>query len=107
MRILRHNSLTIERRTAGAGFLDDDGNYIEPSVSENINIRCSIQPFRNGDEQVELPEGVETDDAEFVYTQTLLLTNDEFTNQDADEALINGRRYECFRVENWSRYEFE
>lgn len=102
-RLLSTEKLTIQRRQAGGGYFDDNYQYIEPTP-ELIEIDCSVQPFRNGQSQIELPEGVRSSDARNVYTKTPILTNIEQQDQLPDITTIDGFEYECFNVENWSRY---
>ena len=107
MRLLKTHNLTVYRKTANTGYVDNDGNWVSGTTETPFNLQGSRQPFRNGDEQIELPSGVSSEDAFFYFSKQKLFTNDEFLNQEADEMEFNGKRYECFRVEDWTGYNLK
>ncbi len=104
MSLIGKTSLNIYRKAPSSGYLDDNGNWINSVSETTVPIRCSLQPFRNGDQQLDLPDGIRSEDAYFVYTKTEILSGDDRTKQQADETEIKGVRYECFRVEDWTHY---
>lgn len=105
MSLIGKTALTIYRKLPSSGYLDDDGNWIDNTADEVVPIVCSLQPFRNGDQQLDLPDGIRSEDAYFIYTKTEILSaDDRQPTQKADETEIKGVRYECFRVEDWTHY---
>ena len=104
MSLINRTSLNIYRKTASGGYLDDNGNWVDSATETVIPIKCSLQPFRNGDQQIDLPEGISSKDSYFIFTKTEVLSADDRTDTKADETEIKGVRYECFWVEDWTHY---
>ena len=103
-RLFNTHTLTITRTQANTGYIDEDGNYVDGTTS-NFDINCNIQPFRKGDTEMELPEGVRSEDVRVIYTKTQLLNNIEQLNQEADTTVIDGLQYECHNVATWIGYQ--
>ena len=99
-RLIRKIPLTVYRISEGTS--NPDGTYT-PGGETTVDILCNIQPFRMGDVQKTLPEGLRAEDAVIVYTETLLRTVDQFDGTKADQIELDGRRYEALNVENWAR----
>lgn len=91
------------RRDRGEAYLKD-GVFVESSVEEEIPVKGSLQPYREGAKKSRLPEGVSVKDAYLFYTKTKLVASDEILKTDADETIIDGVRYEIYEDSNWSRY---
>ena len=104
--LIYRNPLTIYRVKKGTSYLDEDGNWIEGSGGdvEEIPIKCSLQPYVNGNEQQELPDGIRATDARYVFTKTEILQADDREQIEADETEIDGVRYECSRVKPFVGY---
>ena len=90
--LIYRNPLTIYRVKKGTSYLDEDGNWIEGSGGdvEEIPIKCSLQPYVNGNEQQELPDGIRATDARYVFTKTEILQADDREQIEADETEIDG-----------------
>lgn len=101
LRILNKIPLVIKRPLEEGYY--QGGKWFE-SVDGSFDIRCSIQPFRLGNTQTVLPEGVTANDAVFVFTQTEIRTVNQFSLTEADTTEIDSREYVAFNVENWSRH---
>ena len=102
MRLINRTTIPVFRRLEASGYLDENNRWVEGNEEDCFNIKCSIQPFRNGDEQIELPEGVRTEEVRYVFTKTELFTNDENLEREADEIEYKDFRWECFSVEDWT-----
>jgi len=102
LRLLQKFTLTINGDDGG-GFWNDKGRWVEdPTPPAALVIKCSIQPFKMGANQMILPEGKTTSDAKIVLTTTLLKTSDQFGKTLADTTVINGLRYYAKAVEDWT-----
>jgi hypothetical protein len=100
-RLLNATALDITRY--GSYTFDDEGNNVLGDP-ETISIRCNIQPFREGDQSVLMPDGTLIKGGQIVRTTTLLRTIDSEGTIAADECVIDGYEYICFWMENWNRY---
>lgn len=87
----------------GEYYIDDEGNPVL-SAPQQIEIRCNIQPFREGQETVLLEDGTQIKTGEIIRTTTLLRTMEDDSQLPADETIIDGKQYICFKKENWNRY---
>lgn len=104
MRLMKTSTLEITRDT-GDGYWDDKGRWVDDSTPLIFTIDGNSQPFRLGDKQVILPEGVSANDARVVRSKVLLNTSDQFGDKKkADTTVINGLVYEAFFVEDWNSY---
>jgi hypothetical protein len=99
MRLMKASTLTVTQYAANA--VDIDGDFVVGS-SSTIDIECSIQPITKV-EQMVLPEGYTSNDAELIYTDTKLRTSSQFTKEPADTTVIDSLVYECFTVEDWTK----
>lgn len=105
MRLLNTHTLTITRLVAGSGYQDPvTKKWVDGTQEAPFDISCSIQPFRNGKEQIKLPEHINSKDVRIVYTKTELYETDEFAERKADTTVIGGLEFECFRVEPWTGF---
>lgn len=104
--LLNKTSLNLYRVDGSSGYLDDNNNWVKGAETV-IPIKCSLQPYRNGRTERDLPDGVYSEDAFFVYSKSEMLTTDEFSNRVADQIEIDGRRYECFFSEPWVFYNLQ
>ncbi len=100
-RIINKIPLTLIRTDPSTGYYQG-GNYIKGTTSE-IGIRCSIQPFRKGDTQMTLPEGLRAEDVVMIYTKSPVQTVDQFEGAVADTTTIDNLVYVAINVENWNR----
>jgi hypothetical protein len=104
LKLLKTSTLTITRDNGG-GFWDDKGRWTEDATPIDFDILCSIQPFKLGDIQKVLPEGITTNDAVIVRTKTSLKTSEQIgVKEKADTTNLDGFTYEAFFSENWSRF---
>lgn len=99
--LFKRATLTISRAD-GSGYYNNSGDWVDNTTSD-FPIQCNIQPFRSGDTQVVLPEGITVNDALIIYTASLVQTSDQFSGTKADETLIDGKSYVAFNIENWTR----
>ena len=104
LKLFRTSTLTITRDDGG-GFYDTEGRWVEDSTPATFDIECSIQPFKLGDVQKILPEGITTSNAVKIYTKTALKTSEQIGVKElADTTVIDGHTYEAFFDENWERF---
>lgn len=104
MRLINQLKLVINRGSVGEGYYQD-GEWVNSSSVESINIRCSIQPFGTAKEhRIVAPAGFTARDAQVVFTKTKLKTVDQFSVAEADRATIDNHEYIAKTVENWSRH---
>ena len=97
--------LIIYRREESEGYLGEDGKWVYGSVEEEIPLRCSLQPYvKNSQEEVTLPEGIRQDDLRYVFTKSYVRTSDDVTKAKADEIEINGIRYQCLSVKDFTGF---
>jgi hypothetical protein len=100
-RLLNATALNILRY--GSYYIDDDGNNVIGDL-ETIPIRCNIQPFREGDQTVLLPDGTAIKAGQIVRTTTQLKTITDDGEGNADQCVIDGQEMICLVSENWNRY---
>lgn len=86
------------KRSQGGEYVD--GIWNGNAESEEITIRAVVQPMTARDLQM-LEEGRRFTESKRVYTDTLLRTTDDETNQGADIIEIDGEDYEIHSVEKW------
>lgn len=96
----KRSTLTIYRYTEG---YYQGGRWVDGALEPPFDITCNIQPYRQGEESIFLPEGTRADDVVIIYTQTELKTADQFTSTEGDYFQLDGRDYKVYAVENWSR----
>lgn len=107
MRLLRTHTLTLTRYLdKGQQYDPATGKYSTDVVGTTLDITCSVQPFRQGNSQVKLPEGVTPQDTIVVYTapSNVIQTSSQFTKVPADTTVYKGLVYEAFHAEDWSGY---
>ena len=99
--LVKELPLTLTRDSGGNW--DTSGKWVLGATAP-IDIAASIQPFRNSNVQVILPEGITANDTLVVYTKSLVKVADQFNNTLADTTLIDGFTYVAFFVEDWARH---
>lgn len=105
LNLLRTGRYNVRRFAANSGYYQKDGTYIEPTNSEStFSIQANIQPFRDGKTKITLPDGVRSDDAITVFTETELFTDEELVNGRGDIITYRGLEYECYYLEPWVGY---
>ena len=106
IKLLRTSTLTITRDDDNNnGYWDAEGRWVDNPTPTVFDIDCNIQPFRMGEGQVILPEGVSSNDALVIRTKTALRTSEQVgKKKKADTTVIDGFTYEAFFDENWNRY---
>ncbi len=105
-RLIKRSTLTISRDDGG-GYYDAQGRWVEGTRSA-FDIQCNIQPFKSGDEQDILPEGISTKDAVVVRSTTQLKTSEQVQDKEkADTTTLDGLEYVAFFTENWNRYNLQ
>jgi hypothetical protein len=107
-RLLRTHALTITRYTDSEAVYDPvTGRYDNSGISSTtFDIKCSIQPFRLGDRELKLPDGITAEDARFVYTDPSnpIRTSSQYDKVIADTTVIEGIEYEAFDSSNWTGF---
>jgi hypothetical protein len=99
--LMQKSTLTIGRDDGG-GFWDAQGRWTVDPTTASFTIKCSIQPFQMGTNQLILPEGKTTSDARLIRTTTFLKTSDQFGEELADTTTIDGNTYYAKAVEDWN-----
>jgi len=107
MKLLRTSDLVLTRYGASEGYYNAQNIWVDGTTTEAIPIQGSLQPFSKGNNSVELPEGVRGDASVFLYTKTRLKSQDDVKGTTADTILIDDDVYECFYVEDWTRYNLK
>lgn len=102
--LIYRNKLDIYRIGAEEGYLDENGKWFYGNTEQVIPIKCSLQPYVSGNQERELPDGVSATDARYVFTKTKILQSDDRTGIKADETVVEGIRYQCFRVKDYNMY---
>lgn len=98
------DTLQITRRVAGSSTIDPTTRLPVKGITEPpFDIEASVQPYRKGDADIQLPEGIRSEDVYIIRTPTKLLATIEQLEQEADETTIDGLSYKCYTVLNWSR----
>lgn len=100
-RLLKKNALTFTRITENTGSWNDDGEWVEGTTTTTIETTGSLQPFNQGKERVDLPEGLRPTHIKVYYTQTKLFTIDDRTIQEPDKTTIDGIPFVVYDVEDW------
>lgn len=94
--------LTIERHTGGEFNDNDEFEDFPPEIIDDG--LYSIQPYRQGSEQIIFPDGITSNDVQVVLGKTPIKEADPFNNLKADKTTIDGNSYIAFKVANWSRH---
>ncbi|MCP3685999.1 MAG: hypothetical protein GY861_25420 [bacterium] len=92
---MNRQALTVTRY--GAGTIDDYGEYTNGSTS-TVSITASVQPV-TGKNLESLPEGRQTKEAYYLFTDTELLTSRDKNKADTTE--IFSDTYEVINIEKW------
>lgn len=105
MRFLNRTPLVLYRKEESEGYLGEDGVWVYASQEQEIPFRCSLQPYiKNSQEELDLPEGVKQEDLRYVFTKTPIRTGDDRLKVKADEIEIDGVRYQCLSVKNFTGF---
>jgi hypothetical protein len=120
-RLLRKNSLIFKRKAKeGDGLWDDNGIWVDAEFWQDgqpgywtdtgdwvngddvlIPTKGNLQPFKQGKERIDLPEGIRSSEVKIYYTTTKLETADDHENGLPDETIIDNVVYEVYDVEDW------
>lgn len=100
---LRRTFTLMIKRASAQGYYDASGKYVEPSNIPPFELKCNIQPYKEGRERVLLPDGVSTEDAEVIYCDVPLNIADPVLNTEADTFDLDGATYTIYKGENRSR----
>jgi hypothetical protein len=77
------------------------GTWQEGTEDDPVVATGNLQPYRQGKERVDLPEGIKARHAKVFYTTTLLLGYDDISNQEADKTTIDGVTFVVYDAEDW------
>lgn len=99
--LLKTTKTNLYRPTSNGGYLNADRKWVEASSEEIIPIQCNLQPYINGEQQQDLPDGIRLDETYYLFTKTPVRQADDRNNIESDEIEIDGVRYECFRVKKF------
>lgn len=72
-----------------------------------LGVKGSLQPMRQGDSQIKLPEGVTSDDVRVFYTKTKIFASNTNTKKPSDTTVIDSQEFEAFRVFDWTGFGLE
>lgn len=89
-------------RDNGGGSYNTAGEWVD-SATVNVKIKCSIQPYSKGTSQMTLPEGLQAEDTNIVYTKTPIKTVNQYDFTTADRTTIDGLVYVALNSANWNR----
>lgn len=101
MRSLRKHRVTL-KRSVGKGSYNEDGIWVDAVTFSEEEIRCCLQPFKDGSVKQFLPEGVMEKDSKVLITETKLIGSSEESNTQNDIIIIDGVDYDVFQIENWN-----
>ncbi len=90
---------TISRNDGGTQYVDFE---VVPSEDYTVDIECNIQPYRDGKNNLKLPDGFRSVYAIEIRTPSELRANDELEEWMADEIVYEGRTFYCLDVANWT-----
>lgn len=90
---------TISRNDGGTQYIDFE---VVPSADYPVEIECNIQPYRDGNNNLKLPDGFRGIYAIEIRTPSELRANDELEEWMADEIVYEGRTFYCLDVANWT-----
>lgn len=102
-RLLQTHTLTFER-TGTDGYYNDYGEWVEGTPSAPFPVKGSLQPFKMGRSQQDLPSGITAKDARLFYTVEDLQVGDEYTNSEPDTTEIDGIPFEAYHSAPWVGY---
>lgn len=90
-------------RAPTQGYWDVSGKYVEPVAPDPFELKCSIQPYKDGRERMLLPEGTNAEDAQIIYCSEPLNIADPILKTESDTFELDGGTYVIFKGENRSR----
>ena len=110
--LLKTDMLDFERDDPNTkGRYDNTGKWVEAPKILIEYVEGNLQPFRTGNNILKNGEyrrmtkaGYSADDARIFYTDTRLLTENQFLSRKADRTQIDGLWFFVFSVKDWKRY---
>lgn len=99
--LFTQSTLTFNR-DAGDGYWQG-GKWID-SATTTFDAQGNLQPYRMGDSQQTLPEGLKAEDVLIFRTQTAINTVNQFSFETADTTTIDGLEYIALNSANWNRF---
>ena len=91
------DTYSVKRRAAG-GY--SSGDFVTGAES-TVTIKASIHPA-DGEELLNLPEGMRTRAGIVVHTKTQLITVNDETQRDPDRIVYQGEDWEVMRIEQYT-----
>ncbi len=89
----------LSRNDGGSDYIDFE--YI-PKESYPVEVECNIQPYRDGKNNLKLPDGFRSVYAIEVRSPSELRASDELEGWLADEITYEGRTFYCLDIANWT-----
>lgn len=95
-------------RNTDEGYLNDDEEWVS-GATQNIQVECNIQPYREGKNSFNSPTGYRTIDAIKVYVpeEFELRASDEIDKVSGDQIVYKGKEYFCKDLERWDSQTYE
>lgn len=106
LKLMQTHSVTFTRLIESP-YVDEDGDVVQSSTSEEISTCGSLQPFSKKQNRVGLPEGFREEDYWVYYSECALRTIEQFDNLTADRCVnpIDGKSYKVLRKGNWNDFQ--
>ena len=98
IRLLNKTSATILRHNTGAGYYDENGDWVSAPTYNEICVRGSFQPEWNQSLEKVLPEGTRSADCRLWLSSTELLYTSEKTKTQGDYLKVGDVEYEVVYV---------
>jgi hypothetical protein len=98
-RLFEITTLPLHRKSPG--YTNDTGDWID-GTEVTTGFKCNWQPYKDGNFQTILPEGIKSTDAFNAFTKTLIRTANQFTYEEADQTTYEGRRYYAYALMDWT-----
>ena len=104
---LFNRDITLYRAIDG-GYWTDDNEYVDGG-EEEVVVKGSIQPYREGVNNFLTPAGFRAVSAVFVYaegnTGGELIADDDRSSTIGDEIVYRGTRYKCIDLQDWTGHD--
>ncbi len=81
------------------------GRAVHPDETSEITATGSLQPYSTMNNRLPLPEGVREEDCRIFYSKDDLRTVEQFNNNLADKAEIEGKWYKVMRKGPWQGFK--
>lgn len=104
MDLLTTHKVILHKRSSSDGYLNDNNEWVEASVSDTVEIYCNVQPDSRGRYKNILPDGVRTDSTLIIRTKDNIKVTDHYTGEDGDDVEYKGIMYEPFYEEDFSSF---